>query len=353
MRAQVIFPFIFLSACGGAVPSERLYEEASPDPLCARVPDPAPPDYGYPLDDTLRLNHIQVRGTHNSYHVEPPNAVVAEHRYTHVPLDEGLERLGLRQFELDIHWDEEEGAFTVFHLPVIDEVSTCRLFTECLQRIKEWSDTNPGHHPIFIWVEPKDDLDAAKISDYDALDKEIRSVFPEEKLFTPDELQGEHPSLREAIAAEGWPTLGALRDQVIFALLDTKQHHEGYTRQKTSLRCRAMFVNVDDFDSPFAAIVKINNPRESERIADALSRGLIVGSNVDNAGETDEENAARLAAALENGVHLLSSDLPELVEGRSYQLELPGGTPSRCNPVTAPPECQSNFVEDLAFVQGN
>jgi hypothetical protein len=326
---------------------EPLLPGPDPGPVCERSPEPAPTDYGYPLDDVLRLNQVQVKGTHNSYHIAPPGAP-PPFDFTHVPLDEGLERLGLRQFELDIHFDAAEDAHTVFHVPGVDPLSTCRLLTDCLQVIKGWSDTHPGHLPIFVWIEPKDDFDAVLITDYDAIDREIRSVWPEERLFSPDDLQGDHPSIKAALAAEGWPTLGALRDHIIIAMLDAGKHQEAYTRDRTTLKCRAMFANVssDDLDSPFASFVKIDDPA-SPRVAEAVSRGLIVGSNVDAAEDTDEANAAGNAAALENGVHMMSSDLPELVGARTYQLTLPGGAPARCNPATAPAGCTSAAVEEL------
>lgn len=321
--------------------------EGEPPITCEDIPEPAPVDYGYPFDDQLRLNHIQAKGTHNSYHIQPEQLFSPEHAYTHEPLDVGLEDLGLRQFELDIHQDEELGAFTVFHIPFIDPLSTCHLLTDCLGLIKAWSDSHPGHLPIFIWVEPKDDIDPAKIDDYDRLDEEIRSVWPEERLFTPDDLQGDYPSIKEALAAEGWPTLGQLRDHLILAMLDSDQHMRNYTRNLTSLRCRAMFVNQSDPESDFASFLKINNPTESRRIHQALASGLIVGSNVDGVDASDEDNAARLQAALENGVNFLSSDLPAPTEGRSYSLSIPDGTPARCNPVTAPAFCTSQAIEDL------
>ena len=62
-------------------------------------------------DDCLRLNEIQVVGTHNSYHVQPQEPLFTAIRdynlglsqlweYTHLPLDQQLE-MGLRQFEID------------------------------------------------------------------------------------------------------------------------------------------------------------------------------------------------------------------------------------------------------------
>ncbi len=70
----------------------------------------------------LRLNEIQVIGTHNSYHIEPKEAVMAlikefseeaaaSIKYTHKPLDQQLEKLGIRQLALDLFVDPEGGLF--------------------------------------------------------------------------------------------------------------------------------------------------------------------------------------------------------------------------------------------------
>ena len=37
--------------------------------------------------DPLRLNHVQMKGTHNSYHIEPLVSPTREYMYTHEPLD--------------------------------------------------------------------------------------------------------------------------------------------------------------------------------------------------------------------------------------------------------------------------
>src|SRR5215212_8040257 len=77
------------AACGGdGVPEE-------PPPL---------PTYDYPLDDVLRLNHIQMKGTHNSYHIAPEGAI-DDWRYTHAPLDIQLAAQGVRKVELDTHYN--------------------------------------------------------------------------------------------------------------------------------------------------------------------------------------------------------------------------------------------------------
>ena len=52
-----------------------------------------------PLEE-IRLNHLRMKGTHNSYHVKTPgvSTLVSENNYTHAELDVQADRLGVRQF---------------------------------------------------------------------------------------------------------------------------------------------------------------------------------------------------------------------------------------------------------------
>ena len=54
--------------------------------------------------EPLRINHIQVLGTHNSYHIEPFGPTIRAYDYTHEALDIQAEDFGVRQFELDVWW---------------------------------------------------------------------------------------------------------------------------------------------------------------------------------------------------------------------------------------------------------
>src|SRR6476646_3378370 len=55
----------------------------------------------------VRLNEMQVIGSHNSYHVENPaiSQFVIDLAYTAAPLDEQFSHQGVRQIELDIFAD--------------------------------------------------------------------------------------------------------------------------------------------------------------------------------------------------------------------------------------------------------
>jgi len=289
-------------------------------------------------DGALRLNQIQLKGTHNSYHRRPGLVLVSEHDYEHQPLDVQLEQLGVRVFELDIH--QRSDGFLVYHLPVVDSRSTCRRLRDCLETVKRWSDSHTGHVPLFIWIEPKDDVDLLRrVDDFEALDAEILAVWPRQRLITPDLVRGERESLRAAIELDGWPRLDAVRGRAMFILLDTGKHRDAYLRGRRdagALDGRVLFVKTapDELDLPFAAVVKIDDPtRPSVDIA--LRRGCIVASNVGRAGLTDDENRRRLETALRRGVHLLKGDFPAPVPGRTYWFEMPGGRVWRRRPAAA------------------
>jgi len=178
--------------------------------------------------DEIRLNEIQVIGTHNSYHAglapgveqwlktKRPEAVLGLD-YQHPTLDKQLSA-GIRQVEIDIYADSQGGRFAhprtidwitsaglspdapwdppaimakpgfkVLHIQDIDYRSNCQPFTACLRTIREWSRSHPGHSPIFILIETKADrppADGVEFTDaepfmrqtLDALDAEILSV---------------------------------------------------------------------------------------------------------------------------------------------------------------------------------
>jgi hypothetical protein len=301
----------------------------------------------YSLDDVLQLPHIQAKGTHNSYHIEPDTLFDSSHRYTHDPLDVQLEEHGVRQFELDVHYREGEG-FQVFHLPLFDDETTCLRWVDCLQTIKDWSDAHPWHVPIMIWFEPKDDVDALddtllELSGrWDELEEETLSVFPRDGIVTPDDVRGGYDTLPEAIAAQGWPTLGEMRGTVIFSMLDGGEHRDDYLGDALNLAGKLMFVHGDGVDAPFSATFKMNDGTDPE-VAVRVAAGFLVTSN---AGQAPDGGEDHWAASLAGGPNFLSTDFPA-VRDEGWFATLPGGAPARCNPVSAPAECTSAEVETL------
>ncbi|MFT7578618.1 MAG: hypothetical protein ACI9MR_000276 [Myxococcota bacterium] len=296
------------------------------------------------LDDILRLNHLQLMGTHNSYHQRGEVVIHPTHDYSHLSLSAQLD-LGVRAFEIDIHNPEslvEADDYAVYHITVLDPGSSCLSLKACLGAVVAWSDANPFHVPIAIWIEPKGDAGGFAIEDLPRLDTVIAGVVPEGKRITPASVQGARASLREALTLDGWPTLADSRGKIIFALLDTEAPRDVYTESLTKVMERLVFVGAkaSEFNEDWAGVAKINNPGDAA-IADAHAANILVASNICTAGEEDDVPCREATAAAEaNGSQWLKTDYPE-AEGNPYSFTL---APS-CNPVTAPTECIDGAVE--------
>ncbi len=309
-------------------------------------------EHDYPNDSILRLNHLQAKGTHNSYHIEDPSTSrsIPEYRYTHKPLNQQLDA-GVRQIELDIHYVEGEG-LKVFHVPYIDPLSTCELFTDCLRIVKAWSDEHPEHHPILIFIEPKDDIDEIKLYDkYKDVESDILSVFSRERILTPDDVRGDYPTLRDAIINAGWPTLGETRGKVFFHVNDSGEFRNSYLSAYPDLKGALMFIDSSPDDS-YAGVMPMNNPvGDFERIQSAVMQGFIVRTMAGNCcDDAINKDYTEITAALESGAHFISTDFPSPDNEYGYYLEIPGGNPSRCNPLTAPSFCASSDIEQIGII---
>jgi hypothetical protein len=310
---------------------------------------PAPTcDATGPMDDTLTVADVQAIGTHNSYHIEPDEVLDASHAYTQPELDAQAD-LGVRAFELDVHLGED-GAFQVFHLPTIDPLSHCPLFADCLRTLLDWSYAHPCHSPFTVWIEPKDDLDAAAVGlqplegHMTELDAAVTAVWPRERLITPDDVRGDHATLSEGVAA-GWPTLAESRGKMLLAILDREDRRAEYLDGAPSLEGRVLFVTGDTADDPFAAVFKIDDAVNDIALLQPLvAANYLVTSNVDSAADDDATNTARFDGSLAAGPNYLASDQVAPVEGSAYLAELPDGSP-RCHPARVPEGCGPEVIE--------
>jgi hypothetical protein len=307
--------------------------------------------YHYPLDEVLRLSHVQVRGTHNSYHVDTNGGEVPPWAYTHAPIYEQLDRLGIRQIELDVSYDDVTG-LEVEHVATVDAGTRCRRFSACLAELRRFSDAHPGHLPIYVQIEPKNAPAAEDMEEYFALlEGEILAALPRPRVLVPDEVQGEAATLRDALKAGGWPTLSRLRGCLLFAFDTTGPIRTAYTHDKRDLRGRLLFVDSSP-EQPFAGVAVYNDPRgDADAIARALAGNLLIRTRAD--ADTEEARArdtSRGTAALSSGAHFISTDFPEPTPTFGYRFEVPGGTPARCNPLTAPPACTPRALQDPQFV---
>jgi Phosphoinositide phospholipase C, Ca2+-dependent len=339
--------------------------------------------------DDVRINQIQVIGSHNSYHIAPhPNVqgllgargrVVAQGvDYTHPPLADQFSRQGLRQIELDVFADPDGGryarpsarkllkgfrkdagpdpdadgqlrkpGFKVFHIQDIDYLSTVATFAEALRQVHAWSVSHPRHVPILVLVELKDDVIAALPTrpapfgkaELDGIDAEIRSVFSHGEFFAPDDLRGPHATLPEAIKAKGWPTLDEARGKVLFALDNEGPLLDLYLADHEALKGRAMFATVP-IDHPAAAWMKVNDPiHDFDQIQTLVKAGFLVRTRADaDTTEARKNDPARREKALASGAQFVSTDFAEARPDLStYRVKFPGGVVARTNPVNGNP----------------
>jgi hypothetical protein len=345
-------------------------------------------------DQCVALNQIQVLGSHNSYHIEPrfdvlrlvkafePEAEAWE--YTHLPLDEQFSSQGIRQIELDVFADPEGGLYAdrqilrvfredpasgipaldepgikVLHVQEVDYRTTCYTLVECLETVKSWSDDHPGHLPLMILLEAKDDIIPDPLplgfveplpfrsADFRDLDEEILSVFPRSQIILPDDVRAGRPTLEEAVLTRGWPKLGDARGRVLFAL-DNGSRRLDYQDGRSSLEGRILFTNSFPGEDD-AAFVKLNDPiGDADRIPELIRAGYLVRTRADGdtvqarSGDTTQRDAA-----IVSGAQFVSTDypVPDPIFGSGYFVEIPRGMPGRCNPINAPPGCRSDALE--------
>ncbi len=307
---------------------------------------PAPPKY--PNDGVLRLNQLQHRATHNSYHVAPEGAAPGgPWTYTHLPLDQQLATQGVRAFELDVT-DEgpgEEG-LRVYHVAILDDRTVCDTLAACLKQIRTWSDAHRDHAPIVVQIEPKNAIGKGG-QGLLRLDASILAVFGADRLVRPPDVQKSAPTLREAVlTGTAWPTLGEARGKLVFALNGSDETNRGYVKAHASRADLVVFPYLDPPDPDAAFVIRNDAPAAAKEITALVTQGFIVRTRADTDGvEAVTNDRTVQQAALQSGAHLVSTDFPAKVPGTDYWLELPGGTPSRCNPVSAPPSCTSGDIE--------
>lgn len=332
--------------------------------------------------DALPMNALQAIGTHNSYKMAiAPNELAMIRAanpkeadgidYGHPPLKDQLDA-GARQLEIDMAYDPETGLYAaplgfriagknavpydftplkepglkVLHEPSVDYRSVCPLFAGCLKDIRDWSRAHPDHVPLLVIMNLKEGglsipgATKAPLFDaraMDAIDAEIRAVFAETELITPDKVQGKHATLRDAVARGGWPSLKTARGKVMFALDCPPDQVARYREGRKVLEGRVAFVNADE-SSPAAGYITLNEPKElAARIAAAVKAGLIVRTRADaDTREARANDTSRQAAAFASGAQYVSTDYmsPDVRLG-PYVARLPGGGKARLSPLRA------------------
>lgn len=276
------------------------------------------------FDDT-GFNQLQLVATHNSYVLRPTwlqsvfiGLVEPEWaprlQYDHAPLTDQLDA-GIRSIELDVRWNGS--GFTMEHVPLVANRGVAIDFALALEEIQLWSERNPGHLPISIMVEVKEDymfldpkLKRFDADAFDALDAVIREQTGD-ALLAPDEVEG------------AWPTVGELRDRVLFFFWHNDDVRERYLDERPGLDDRVIFTSAQTgaHDARFAVIDDPADPR----IGRFVEAGVIVRTRGDADLVTDP---VERDAAFASGAQIISTDFPPYApqQGTGYAVEFPDGS---------------------------
>lgn len=350
------------------------------------------------LNDSIPINHFQFFGSHNSYRLKTYEPLwndlkklkhpfsklflVKPWNYSHTSsLDSQLTIYGLRSLELDIYHDPTGGRFysrkankmigektesgiddlkkpglKVMHVPDFDYQTHHILFTNALKEIKNWSEKNPNHEPLFIMVEMKElhfmkylfPGKCTKVLPFtknavDSIDLEIESVFGKnsEMIFTPDEMRGNFATLNESVLKNGWPTLEKSRGKIFFILQGPKDAKENYLKDHYSLKGRTMFLFSSENEPEAAFILKDDPKKMKKEIQKLVEKGYIVRTRTDeHTREARKGKYKRYDAAFGSGAQIICSDyyagdkcFLDKKKCSSYKTSVPGGKIFRFNPV--------------------
>ncbi|ASY46363.1 hypothetical protein CJD35_15065 [Sphingobium xenophagum] len=272
--------------------------------------------------------------------------------YVQMPLQAQL-RSGVRSIEIDLQPDPAGGAYAdplpyrqlraqgvtdlapiyrdelakpgmkVLHVADLDFRSQCPTFRHCLTLMKQWSDATPNHSPVFVLLEPKlSGLDKAipgatqippfDKAAFDEVDDSIRSILGRDKLFTPDDLRGDLPTLEAAALAKRWPTLGQARGKFLFLFLVPGMNLKAfapYLDGRPSLQGRAAFVQGQAGMAHTAFMLFDNALTRGAEIGDAVRKGYLVRTRADiDTVDARDGSGKRRDAALASGAQIISTD---------------------------------------------
>lgn len=342
------------------------------------------------LDANMHINQLQFVGTSESYKLAPSEAMLSLIRmgsrkdaealdFAEPPLADQLDA-GARSLEFDVAYDPKGGqfknpagasmadevldpgyvdtmskpGFKVIHVLDVDFHSRCLTLKDCLTEVAAWSRAHKNHLPILIALHTNDAKTpmpgATEPVPFDAnafvdLDAEIRAVFAADELIMPDQVQGTHATLREAVQAGFWPRLGDARGKVIFLLDDKAEKTNLYTGAAKSLEGRPMFVAAGE-DSPLASFICIDDPlKDQARISSDVASGFIVKTRADvDTREARDNKTDRREAAFASGAQIVATNflMPDKKIG-DYQVtfKATSGHSARCDAKLAGQQCVS------------
>lgn len=331
--------------------------------------------------ENIRLNDIRVLASHNSYKKLPNKKVIKflnrfkkqlgsendpiQLDYGHISIEDQFDKYNVRGIELDVYYDPKgklyrkrkinrfifgqkvrvknetmnQPGFKVLHIPDIDFETNYLTFLESLNALKRWSDMNPNHSPVFVNVEAKGSSAADESRflrligfkravrfdslAYIMLDNEINSVFPKERLFTPNQLRNGFETISERLNEEGWPALNSCLGKIIFILQG--DNDEIYKRSIDRNEDRVLFVYAEPGEVSTAFVIR-NSSKGIETEIKELAKKYIVRSRADAGTHQSRNNDySDYQSVLKSNAQIISTDYYKSdLRWSSYEIKLEG-----------------------------
>ncbi|RLJ31470.1 calcium-dependent phosphoinositide phospholipase C [Chryseobacterium sp. 7] len=332
--------------------------------------------------NNLKINEIQVIGSHNSYkkailpevysYLSKKDTLNALPRiqYEHMPIPQQLD-LGLRNLEIDVYADSKGGKYA--HPKILDLVKTTEPFDpegkmkkpgykmihitdidyqtwyytleDCLKDLKKWSDQHPDHDPVFITLEPKDGKTNQFGTEpehytpklFDDLDNELKKFLGKDKIITPDDIRGSYETLNDAVLNKNWPKVKDVKGKFLFVMDNNGENRDLYSKDHPSLKGRMIFTNSTP-GTPESAVLFMNEPKKDvSAIKDLVKKGYIIRTRADaDTMEARSEDYSRFEKAKESGAQIITTDYynPSKLFKSNYKVSFGNNTYERINPVT-------------------
>lgn len=301
------------------------------------------------ISDDTPIDRVQTIASHNSY-VEAPNPIqntliaiggasrLAPLQYSHPHLWDQLEA-GVRSVELDVRV-HRDGTLRMTHAPLTANGGNAVDFLLAIEEVTLWSRSHPGHLPITILLEVKNDFTMLdwSLADFDEdefrrVDEELRRIVGD-GLLTPAQLRGNSESARAAVEANGWPTVGDLRGTISIILYPTEQYRATYAQIDERERAIFLAATGEDVlagrvtDDTVFAVQDVPTPSVLRQL---VAQGFLVRTRADTDLLTDPHERD---LALASGAQIVSSDFyaPLVQDGTGFTVVFDGGALTRLAP---------------------
>ncbi|MEU6284952.1 Ca2+-dependent phosphoinositide-specific phospholipase C [Streptomyces sp. NPDC047028] len=197
--------------------------------MAAWIMAPTPHAYADAGTEGLPLDQVSMSGLHNAY--DP-----AKSRSLTQGLDDGAHFL-----EIDVYSTYGgDGGWIVSHADPLFNENNCQYTTggivrltlsngslrTCLSDLRSWSDSHPGHGPVYLKLEMKWGLRSNAGMGPTELDNLVGTYLGAGKVFAPADMLGTRfPTLDAAARAGAWPTWDQLRGKfILYPITGTIEH---------------------------------------------------------------------------------------------------------------------------------